>query len=286
MTILRSWLRDWTPPVLVRFLRRILGRRDGPPEWEYVGMTWPGEDSRATGWDDRSVVETQRRQLEGFRRRLDGTSPLVTWHEGAGASSQDHRTHNTYMTFAYVLARAAAGRNTISVLDWGGGLGQYYLIARAVLPEMSIDYHCVDLPLACSAGRQLIPEVSFHEPEGPALHREFDLVVSSSSLQYAQDWSGQARALAGAAGRFLFITRLPMAMRNGPFVVVQRPHVHGYDTEYLGWVIDRDELIEQIEASGLVLDREFLVDERPHVIGAPEQPRYRGFLFKRRVPSG
>jgi hypothetical protein len=31
--------------------------------------------------------------------------------------------HNAAMTLGYVLARAASATGTLSVLDWGGGLG-------------------------------------------------------------------------------------------------------------------------------------------------------------------
>jgi hypothetical protein len=33
--------------------------------------------------------------------------------------------HNFVMTFGYVLARTAQSQKRVSVLDWGGGVGQY-----------------------------------------------------------------------------------------------------------------------------------------------------------------
>lgn len=55
----------------------------------------------------------------------------------------------------------------------------------------------------------------------------------------------------------------------------------GYDTEYVGWFLNRRELIASIEGHGLRLTREFLVDQCPDVPDAPEQAFYRGFLFVR-----
>jgi hypothetical protein len=63
-------------------------------------------------------------------------------------------------------------------------------------------------------------------------------------------------------------------------VVVQRPHACGYHTEYLGWFLNRDEFLSAAAGCGLGLRREFLIDERPPVPGAPEQAEYRGFLFQ------
>lgn len=33
------------------------------------------------------------------------------------------------------------------MLDWGGGLGAYYVYSRALLPDLELDYHCRELPL-------------------------------------------------------------------------------------------------------------------------------------------
>jgi hypothetical protein len=52
-------------------------------------------------------------------------------------------------------------------------------------------------------------------------------------------------------------------------------------TEYPGWFLNRKRVVEFVTQHGLVLEREFLVDERPYVPNAPEQAQYRGLLFRR-----
>ena len=52
------------------------------------------------------------------------------------------------------------------------------------------------------------------------------------------------------------------------------------ETEYLGWVLNRDELLEQAAAAGLELVREVLLPAWLPAPGAPEEPvGHRGFLF-------
>ena len=83
------------------------------------------------------------------------------------------------------------------MLDWGGGVGYFALLCRTILPpEVDVDFHCRDVPLVCDAGRELLPEVTFWTDDA-CLEREYDLVVASSSLQYAEDW----RALLGRLAR-------------------------------------------------------------------------------------
>jgi hypothetical protein len=57
--------------------------------------------------------------------------------------------------------------------------------------------------------------------------------------------------------------------------------MYGYMTEYPGWFINRQRLVDFVAARGLVLERQFLVAEEPNVANAPERARYYGFLFRR-----
>lgn len=188
---LKSFVVGMLPPFvteLIRGLRRWLN----PPiaTLEYSPQGW---DERLIagappGWNADSVVEATRVENEVSCRLLQSGGPLGTGHQ-----------HNLHVIFAYVLARAAHCKTSLSVLDWGGGLGYYYHVAKAALPELSIDYHCKETPILAAAGSQVVPEVTWHSDEA-CLSREYDIVMLSGSLQYAQDWEGQLRRIASAAG--------------------------------------------------------------------------------------
>jgi hypothetical protein len=133
-----------------------------------------------------------------------------------------------------------------------------------------------------------------HEP-APARPPEWEYVpegweqeakgwaVDSVARGYRDKWPDYVAAivgrLAGAAGGHLYVARVPVALRAESFVVIQRPYAHGYDTEYLGWVLNRRDLLA---TAGLPLAREFLLDARFSAEGAPENPvEHRSFLFNR-----
>jgi putative methyltransferase (TIGR04325 family) len=187
------------------------------------------------------------------------------------------------MSYGYVLARVARGKDTLSLLDWGGSAGHYYLYSKALLPEVGIEYYCHDVPVLCQLGKELLPEVQFHEDPAALLNRQYDLVLSSSSLHYFDDWRGTTRRLAAAAGEFLYVARLQTVSRVPSFVVVQRPyHSGGYQTEFLSWFLNRQEFVTCAGESGLELVREFIFAEEWRVRGAPENGASRGFLFRRK----
>jgi putative methyltransferase (TIGR04325 family) len=170
------------------------------------------------------------------------------------------------------------------MLDWGGGIGHYAIYARALLPEVALDYHCRDLPRFAAAAKDVLPEAAFHDADETALARTYDLVLASSSLHYSRDWRAALAKLAAVAAPYLYVTRQPFVETAASFVVVQRPYRYGYMTEYPGWFLNRAEFLGETRALGLQLLREFLIAERPVVRGAPEQADYRGFLFA--APSG
>ena len=92
-----------------------------PPHWEYVpeGFARP-----AKGWNVAAISDAYREKWPSYlaahrgdqaarRRSRDARGEAIGW--------EDHGAHNTLVSYAYVLALAAGGRDRISVLDWAAG---------------------------------------------------------------------------------------------------------------------------------------------------------------------
>ena len=254
------------------------------PEWEYVPEGWARRtvDERITGWTASRVAESYREKWPSFLNAVE-SGLLGIDHEvcrGQPVESGDLAAHNTLLTFGYVLARASRAKDRVAILDWGGATGHYFLIAKALLPEVELLYHCRDMPDVCRVGRELLPEISFYDADN-CLQADYDLVIASSSLHYSQRWQQTLCSLARAARGYLYITRVPVAFHAASFVVLQRAYDYGYDTEYLSWVINRKSLLTEATSAGVALVREFLVTGGFEAQGAPESPIYdRGFLFR------
>ena len=276
-------LRRWLPPVLADATRAVRDAMVGA-EWR-VAPDGFKRAARGAGWEDESIVATQAARWTAYVQRATGTGPLGFSGESESDAPLDDAAHNSAMVFAYALARAAHGRERMTLLDWGGGLGQYGVLARALMPEVEIDYHCRDLAPLAARGRTMFAGATFHDDDA-CLARRYDLVLASSSLQYHEDWRSTLAKLAAATGGFLLVTRMPVTLRAPGYIVVQRPHRHGYRTEYPGWVLHRDELIAAPVGLGLALQREFLIGERPRIPGAPSPCEYRGFLWRAAPVAG
>lgn len=165
------------------------------------------------------------------------------------------------------------------MLDWGGALGQYYALTRALFPDVQLDYLCKETPELVRAIGDPPSGVRF-TADPDCLQQEFDFILASGSLHYEEDWRALVTRLAGATAGYLCVTRLPTVQQVPSFAFIQRPYRAGYNTEYIGWCINRTELLEHSRGCGLELVREFVLGENPEIDFAPEANQYRGFLWR------
>jgi putative methyltransferase (TIGR04325 family) len=278
------------PPIITDAIRARRRRSDDPGRGylEFLPSGWPISFQESPGWNHESVAASQLRSWPAFLERVAAPNPVsgITGIDDPPTAA-DYALHNTIMVFAYVLGRAAQGATKLSILDWGSGLGQYSVLAHALFPELSIEYHCRELPILARHGRHVLPNVRFHDDDAGALSRSYDVVIASGSLQYSRDWAETLTSLVAATRRYLYVTRLPLLRRAKSFTVMQRPAPGGYETSYRGWFLNRLEFLDKADLLGVDLVREFLIFERSSVKNAPEQADYRGFLFSKRLePSG
>ena len=282
----KSTIRDLTPPLLWRSLSQLRSlqatKEQNHIEWEYIPEGWQAlkTDPNIKGWNVESVLEAYKANWPNFLKTLEGTLPFGISPESSSQAYTNFIFHNLMMTYAYALSLSTRHKSSISMLDWGGGIGHYYLLSQNLVPALEIDYHCKDVPVLAEHGRSLFPKAHFYTDE-TCLERKYDFVLVSGSFQYSQDWVSALKGLAQATGGYLFITRLPIAHQAPSFVIVQRPYQYGYNTEYLGWCLNRGEFLQCAQKLGLELIREFVVEPLPPIHRAPEQPEHWGFLFRK-----
>lgn len=257
-------------------------------DFEYVPEGWARAEHDATivpgDVNGASQLPGHLKRWPAFVRAVEGTGSLGINHElpvpaGELPKTDDLGAHNMVMSFGSVIALAAARKHTVCILDWGGAIGHYYVLAKALLPDAEIDYSCKDAPELCAHGRTLLPDATFYEDEA-CFERRYDLVIASGSLALSENWFRVLVQLAAAADEFFYVARLPVVFESRSFVVMQRAYSRGLHMASLQWALNREEFLEAARRAGVELVREFLSHETTDVRGAPERMDSRHFLFR------
>ncbi len=122
------------------------------------------------------------------------------------------------------LADSGSG-STLRVLDFGGGGGYHYSLARAALGhDRRLSWNIVETSAMTREGQRLAtPELKFFDNIDEARENlgSVDLVLTSGALQYCPDPIKYLRALADVHARNLFITRTPLSDSEDSLVSVQ-----------------------------------------------------------------
>lgn len=255
-----------------------------PFEWIPEGWSYLETHPTLKGWASTAILDIYKSKWNDYVSRVAQSAPISVTPESPVNEPGNLLNQNTIMVFAYSLAMAARGRQKVSLLDWGGSIGHYYLLAKAFLPGVEVEYHCKDVPMIAEYGQELLPQAHFYADD-TCLGRQYDFVLASGSLQYSADWSAVLSRLAAATSRYLLVTRLPVVNTVPSYVFIQRPYLHGYNTEYLAWCLNRGEFMHVVQAAGLELMREFVVGDNHPILNAPESCEYYGFLFQKPVEN-
>jgi putative methyltransferase (TIGR04325 family) len=274
----RDLIRFWLSPGLIRIGQRVVGLFR-PPALVYIPEGWNSSlaSRENAGWNVSNVAAAEEGKWRTFMENCKGTGPLGFSHESSDLTVVRNLSfHNINMTYAYVLALAAQGKSSLTMLDWGGALGHYYLVGKALLPDLKIDFHCKEVPLMAEVGRRLNPDVHWYSDES-CLTRKYDLIMMNGSLQYIQDWTAALGRIASSVVDYLFLARVPVVQRHPGYVAVQRV----YGRKMLHPQINQGVFLEVVQGLGFSIAREFIVGDRPYVKGAPEQCELRSWLFKR-----
>lgn len=282
---MKDLVKGLTPPLVWESFRKIATSigRSKEPEWEYVTEGWEAEknNDKIKGWNVESVLEGYKADWQNYLTTLDKILSFDLFVTPDGRNSIDLNFYNMINSYAYAFLTATRNKSSISMLDWGGAIGHYYLVSQKIIPDLKIDYHCKEVPVLAEYGQNLFPETHFYTDDS-CLERNYDFILVSGAFHYLKDWTTYLEKFARITNNYLLITRLPVAQKTPSFVIVQRAYRYGYDTEYLSWCFNREEFLQSAAANGLKLVKEFMGEQITPIHNAPEQPKaFRGFLFSK-----
>ena len=175
---------------------------------------------------------------------VEGTGPLGVYHEARAGErlSAGRRRRAQHARLVRLCPRPHGSWPRPAVGARLGRRARPLRRARACrVPEVELDWHCREVPDPSPAPAPPSIRRSVHVDDTASTGRTtLSLPPARSSTRGLAD---AARPSRPRGDRPAPRERLPIALDAPSFVVLQRAGVYGYETEYLGWVVSRDELL-------------------------------------------
>jgi len=248
MRMLKQIVKDITPPILVKGLRKVVPRAPAEPP---VPQSEPAPAKPVTmfsgdyqsfaeaaahceGYDAKGPAESAANQL---RRLLQAPQPA----EIDGRFQQVHS--------ALCIARDHLRKTSLSVLDIGGASGGYFFRMRTLLPATQLRWHVIETPTLAAACTAVAGDLLTFGHDIPA-DQTFDVALISGTLQYLPDPLASLRRAAQQA-EWIVLTRVPTHSERAQFMVQTVPaHIHQGSMPI--HIFSRAELAEAIAEVGTV----------------------------------
>lgn len=199
----KQLIRDILPPILVRALR---GSGRIPTFPTYAAAL----QQCGSGYQETSLAKVV----------VDKNIRL----QGALAASPTKAFDYSAMRTLAALG-LAANASVLRVLDFGGGGGSHYLIAKAVFGDkIDLRWNVVETETMVAEGKRLEDgQLKFFRSVDAAVKDlgQVDLVFSSGALQYTPDPIQCLEALLSVGASHLFITRTALS-ESGQKIIIQQ----------------------------------------------------------------
>jgi putative methyltransferase (TIGR04325 family) len=179
MSSLKAIARDWCPPAIHRWVRRL---RAGGIRFEGEFATWEEACAHCTGYDADNILA---KVLAATLQVKQGTAVFER------DSVLFDKVEYAWPVIAGLLGVAARSGGRVSVLDFGGSLGSSYFQNRELLKTLpTVRWNVVEQPHYVKAGQTYIQDeqLRFY----PSIHEcltenKVNVILVSSVLQYLPD---------------------------------------------------------------------------------------------------
>lgn len=184
------------------------------------------------------------------------------------------------------ILNVIGAKGSLSVLDFGGNVGNIYYAYRSHLPQnLKVRWTVVDLPAVIAAGQKLaaesnVTELAFSDSLSHAAS-PFDVLLASGSLHY---WEGPIASFLNAVHgnpTHVIVNRSPVHPTRATFVTVQQRETFAVPC----MVRNRDEMVAEFAACGYDLVDRWAAPELSMtftLFPGLSMNSYSGFYFRKR----
>jgi putative methyltransferase (TIGR04325 family) len=206
-TKMKRLIKSLSPPILLRFYRRFKGLNS-----KFFSTYEEAKANCKSSYEDSELIDLVVQKNLNFKKCIQAGNSLEV---------------GDFKILAGVGAVASSG--SLKVLDFGGGGGYHYFIAKKFLGEkFRFDWRIVETKSLVEIASQVIAddELKFFTNIENAGMTNLDLVFTSGALQYMPDPLKTLSDLLALNSRYIFITRTPLSAENGKKITIQKTKLY------------------------------------------------------------
>ena len=220
-----------------------------------LSFIWRRHFMGERGYETKEIIESVIKKNLEFRK--------------SGINQELSFENSKILTAVGIVTQMPREKQPIKVLDFGGGGGHCYWVARRFFPEIQFEWHVVETEELCSAANLRLARegLRFYKDlaELPDTNVVYDLIFANSSIQYTKEPFETLKKILEIGTSLLFITRTPLAYgqtdyeysqfsiasENGPgYITDTNPKVVSYECKALS----KTSLIYEVKKFFAVVD--------------------------------
>ncbi|MEI8024673.1 MAG: methyltransferase, TIGR04325 family [Actinomycetota bacterium] len=245
------WVNALLPEPLKIGLRGILA----PIIGFRVAENWESAVSESSGYQSPQTIST-----------IEGSDPVVDKR-----TADQNFLGNRYLQVASAILSGLnpeelKSKNTIRVLDIGGGLGEYFFLLRDNLPNLKFEWLILETPALCELAKSKHADtsgISWTNTLNDS-SQTFDIVLLSSVIQYVEK-PFVLIEMAMQKAPLLIFNRLPFSAKPHNLVCIQRPGLFESKGSYPVHILSEQLFISYLSTRGQIMSR-WLVPEDVAVV--------------------
>jgi len=219
----------------------------------------------------------------------DGHKTLKRQTSIKAAFGESKSQKNRYLTLAAMLTAGMThpncNHNQTKVLDWGISIGNLALTMNHYLKLHTLDFITCSLPTLVTAGKDLNVPCKWQSMKElsplPIAEEVFDIIISASSLHYAENWQGCLASLLQGSRTIVGLYDIAFVSSVPSFKMFERMYNDKRETSNAAWAINIVELETLAKEHGFNIDTEFPSLGVRFCKASVEQPEYRSLLLRR-----
>ncbi len=275
MRWIKEKLKDYCPPVLLRFARAYINPLKKNVYFKGEYSTWEEAAALCSGYDAEAILDKVREATLKVKR-------------GEAVFERDSvifdKIQYSWPVAASLMWVAARNNGNLNVLDFGGSLGSsYFQNQKFILGLESVNWTVVEQRNFVEVGREQIADgvLTFSADINECfLKLTPNLVLLSSVLQYLPDPFVVLENIANRQVELIVIDRTPFSNDSISKIKIQHVSPRIYSASYPCWFFSRDVLVRKMNA----LNYE-LFDFFDALDDLADSAKWQGLIFIRRKKS-